>query len=265
MRFCERCGAMNEDNSRFCIACGQPVNADDPGFAAPMGEPAPMVAPMPDPMPVPATAPMPVAASYETSEFPPWQDGQRVGANEAAAAEPDGFDEDLAAIDERLGNMEQLLDKLVGQFEDKIARNEHEASVLRQVSAEVEEYRNGLYEKLTMPFIRDIINVRAGMESMLARHGEQGSVPADEVSVFIQMLADTLTKHSVEIVESERGDEFLTFKHKAVGQVATTDPNLHGRIAEVDGESYRLGDQYIAPALVKLYTLDQGAGDESAN
>ena len=66
-------------------------------------------------------------------------------------------------------------------------------------------------------------------------------------------------------VESERGDEFLTFKHKAVGQVATTDPNLHGRIAEVDGESYRLGDQYIAPALVKLYTLDQGAGDESAN
>jgi len=253
MRFCERCGARNEDDARFCISCGKPVDAD-----VPIGQPAEQ------------PAPAPVPDTYETSELPPWQgvSAQAPAPAPAAAAsapeleptpapatgEADGA---LAGIDERLAAMEDSLAKLTAQFEDKISRNEHEATVLKQVSAEVEEYRNGLYEKLTMPFIRDIIEVRSGIESMLARHAGEESVPADEVRVFGDMLADVLEKHSVEAVASEPGDEFLSFKHKTVGQVPTTDESLHGRIAEVEGESYRLGDQYIAPALVKVYTVEK--------
>ncbi len=227
-----------------------PVNPE-PQAAVPAAAPEPAV---------PAAAPEPVAcapAPEPAASAPAPEPAASAAAPTAAAATSEAVEERLASIADKLADMQKALFELSGQFDDKISRNEHEAAVLKQVSAEVEEYRNGLYEKLTMPLIRDIIEVRTGIEAALARHGD--AVPADEVGVFADMLADTLVKNSVEIVASAEGDEFITFKHKAVGKVPTDNPSLHGRIAAVEGESYRLDDRYIAPALVKVYTLEETA------
>lgn len=330
MRYCENCGVPNEEDSRFCVSCGQPIAAESSGtltrsvgqvaygqgmpndavpgpamlsqsyYGQPVADPfeppasAPPAfepqAPFVPPADIPA-APADMPESFETSEVPFWQDGPAVGGvypmdggpaygspdagfDQFAQSQPqsqlqpqpqsevvpdtrlDDMEDKIDELDERLASMDGKIDKLVEQFADKISRNEHEASALKQVSAEIEEYRNGLYEKLTMPLVRDIIEVHKGLKAMTARY-EGHKIPVDEVSVFADMLGDTLAKNSIEVVASEPGDEFLSFKHKMVGKVKTSDSSLHGRIAEVEGESYRLGDSYIAPALVKIYTLDE--------
>lgn len=159
--------------------------------------------------------------------------------------------ERLSSVEERLGGLSEL-------FDGKIARNEHEIATMKRMSEEVQEYRDGLYEKLTLPLIRDLVDARDALGSICDRYA-QSPEAADviaEVEVCRSMLADRLARQSVEVVASSPGDEFLSFKHKIVGKVGTDDPDLQGRLAEVSGDSYRLGESYISPALVKVYALE---------
>ena len=164
----------------------------------------------------------------------------------------------MLAVTDRLSTVEQRIGDLASHFEDKITRNEHEVATMKRMSDEVQEYRNGLYEKLTLPLIRDIIETRDALGGICQRYAQDPNM-ADivaEINVCRSVLADKLARQSVEVVTSGEGDEFLSFKHKIVGKVHTNDPSLQGRIAEVSGDSYRLGDQYLSPAMVKVYALD---------
>ena len=162
-------------------------------------------------------------------------------------------------FDVKLDSLEQLATRLSTQFDEKIAKNEHEATVLKQVSAEVQDYRDGLYEKLTLPLIKDVIKVREDMKRAAAL---EGGVDSATMTVFSDMLADSLSKYSVEVETSKPGDDLVSYKHKVIGSVVTDNQALHGKIAEVEGDGYRIGEQYIAPAMVRVYSYAAASADQ---
>ena len=289
MKLHQACGTQNDDSAIYCIGCGAKLDDDTTSFGY-----TPNVAEMPydqvwsqadatqayDPM---WNQPdMPVTNQW-SQQVLPGQDAQQAatwGASEPALpmADPraverlDALDAKLAefagvqqeanasmsAVVDRLLKVEQRLGDLSAQFEGKIARSEHEVATMKRMSDEVQEYRDGLYAKLTMPLIRDLIEIRDALGGICQRYTQDPDKAeiVSEIDVCRSMIADRLGRQSVEVVSSAEGDEFLSFKHKVVGKVHTSDPNLQGRIAEVSGDSYRLGDQYLAPAMVKVYALD---------
>ena len=289
MKLHKACGQQNDDNAIFCIYCGERIEDDEPSFGY-----TPNITEMPyDPTwnqddPTQAYDQMwnppdvPVTNQW-SQHIPPAQDSHQsttwdVPESPQHAADPvalerlDALDaklvdfagvqqevsESINTVVDRLLTVEQRLNDLSSQFEGKIARNEHEIATMKRMSDEVQEYRDGLYAKLTMPLIRDLIEIRDALGGICQRYAQDSEKAeiVSEVNVCRNMIADRLGRQSVEIISSAEGDEFLSFKHKIVGKVHTSDPNLQGRIAEVSGDSYRLGDQYLSPAMVKVYALD---------
>lgn len=188
----------------------------------------------------------------------------KTGPAHAASSSDDVQDEVLEAVeklDGRLASLEGLLGELSEKFESKISRNSHEAAVLKGMSDEMQEYRDDLYSKLTLPLVRDIIEVREALRGALARYEGAdepcGDTLAEEVKVCCSMLADSLGRNAVEIVPSSEGDDFVSFKHKIVGKVHTDKKSKHGKLAEVAGDSYKMGDQFISPAMVKVFTIEE--------
>ena len=155
-----------------------------------------------------------------------------------------------------LTRAEDAIGRLSARFDEKVARNEYEATVLKSMSDEVQQYREGLYQKLSLPLLRDMIVVRDALGYLQGRGGGTSSeepVTMSDIEAVRDMLADSLNRNEVEIERPREGGEFVSSQHRIVGTVPTTDAGLVGRIAEISNESYKLGDRYISPALVKVY------------
>ena len=289
MKLHQACGTQNDDSAIYCIGCGAKLDDDATSFGY-----TPNVAEMPydqvwsqadatqayDPMwnqpdmPVTNQWSQQVLPGQDAQQAATWgapeparpmadlRAAERLDALDAKLAEFAGVQQEanasMSAVVDRLLKVEQRLGDLSAQFEGKIARSEHEVATMKRMSDEVQEYRDGLYAKLTMPLIRDLIEIRDALGGICQRYAQDPDKAeiVSEIDVCRSMIADRLGRQSVEVVSSAEGDEFLSFKHKVVGKVHTSDPNLQGRIAEVSGDSYRLGDQYLAPAMVKVYALD---------
>ncbi len=291
MRIHQACGTPNDDDAIFCIGCGAKLDDEGPSFGyTPNVAEIPMDQPwgQPDSAQVydsPWNQPDASVTNQWEQQMPPVQDAQtgstwdapapaqpmpmvdpqvleRLDALDAQLAEFANVQRDLGAsmgaASELLSTVEQQIGNLSSQFESKIARNEHEVATMKRMSDEVQQYRDDLYAKLTLPLIRDMIEARDALGSICQRyaHDPDKADVISEINVCRSMLADRLGRQSVEVVTSSEGDEFLSFRHKIVGKVHTSDPSLQGRIAEVSGDSYRLGDQYLSPAMVKVYALD---------
>ena len=78
--FCGKCGRQNDDNAKFCIGCGQPLNA-----AAPAQGTAPVNAGAPAQAAAPVNAAAPAQAEENLAD-----DGELVAVIAAAIAAAEG-------------------------------------------------------------------------------------------------------------------------------------------------------------------------------
>ena len=260
MKYCAnpQCARENDDDANFCVYCRTPFNpaaaVETPsmaGEAAFSGDQAYGAAGSEN------------ASADEALRSISSQVAALVVRNQSIEAALEEQQKSTAALCEQLQGLEKTMQDLSARFDAKVARNEYEATILKSMSDEIQQYRDDLYEKLTLPLIRDLIEARNALSFIQNRHGGASSTKASiapkEIAAVQTMLSDNLARNNVQVEQSRPGDDLLSFKHRVVGEVATSDESLVGKVAAVVNESYRLGDKYISPAMVKVYVPEKPA------
>lgn len=252
MKYCAnpQCAGENDDDANFCVYCRTPFNqAAASAPAAPEGAGdvgGPDIDHAEDPL---------RAISQQLSQLASLQK-----TLEGAVTDQQNT---VAMLCERITGIEGQMTDLSHQFDSKVSRNEYEATILKNMSDEIQQYRDDLYEKLTLPLIRELIEVRNAIGFIQSRHGgansTKPSIAPAELGAVRDMLSDSLARNDVQVEGSKRGDPVLSFKHRIVGEVPTNDEALHGTVAAAANDSYRKGEKYISPAMVKVYVPEKPA------
>lgn len=155
-------------------------------------------------------------------------------------------------VAEALTRIESGIAELKGLFEDRIARTEYETATMKKLSDEVQGYRDDLYRKLALPFVKDLIAMHKTAASLEASCDDAPARPS-AAGMLAEMARDALEKHGVVIVDAQEGDALVPAQHRAIAKTATSDSTLHGRIASAHESLYMLAGECIAPAMVTVY------------
>ena len=252
MKYCAnpQCAGENDDDANFCVYCRTPFNQT----AAPAS---------------PALEGAEDAGGIDanSAEDPFRVISQQLSQLASLQKTLEGAVTDqqntVAMLCEKITGVEGQMSDLSHQFDSKVSRNEYEATILKNMSDEIQQYRDDLYEKLTLPLIRELIEARNAIGFIQRRHGGANStdpsITPAELEAVRDMLSDSLARNDVQPERTKRGDAVLSFKHRIVGEVPTSDEALYGTVAAVANESYRKGEKYISPALVKVYVPEKPA------
>ncbi len=116
----------------------------------------------------------------------------------------------------------------------------------KKSSAKTNNVERLLTRGVSEVIVKDLLSVADSLDLAVA-----ADKSADAGLAMIKsQLADMLKKYGVEKIAVESGDKFDTARHEAVSEVESDKPP--GTIAEVLASGYRLHDQIIRPARVKI-------------
>lgn len=163
----------------------------------------------------------------------------------------------------RLDALDEGIAQLTGLFRQKIDRTTFEEEVLKNNSAEIERYRSGVYEKITMPLLKRVTSVIDAMNKTLAYlgtvEGDAAQQQAEDLSVYREMLVEVLCDFGVTSFAPEPGERFESGRHTlAMPRTLTGDPEKRGVIIEVLSPGYELSGSVLDPAFVRAYTYKKG-------
>ena len=174
--------------------------------------------------------------------------------------------EALSAEVAKLAGVPARLEEMEEQFKARIARSDYEDVMLKQYSDEIQEHRNDLYRKITLPLLKEMIGLRDMMASSVACAYEQNPetpvIEAKHVEMYRDMLEDALGDFGVEIHTPKLGDMLAVGIEKAVGKVKTVAKDAHGSLAAIASDGYLLEGKCISPAKVKVYVYEEQAKEE---
>jgi len=198
---------------------------------------------------------------------PPLEDNPR-GAGEAASARPKAPTkrELESAVQKLEAETQELKSQLaqraseLEQVRDKYLRALAENQNIRRRAAE-EQARALAYQKQTL--LRALLPVLDNFRYALANEAAAGdSGFAEGVRLILRQLEDILKAQGVVPLEV-LGKPFDPSLHQAAEQVQSEEVPP-GTIVEVVREGYRLGDQVLRPALVKVATPTAPVGEAVA-
>ncbi|HIS41239.1 MAG TPA: nucleotide exchange factor GrpE [Candidatus Aphodovivens avistercoris] len=154
------------------------------------------------------------------------------------------------------------LSRLSERFEARIAKTDYEEAVLKQMSDEVQQHRDGLYRRIVEPLVSEVVEVYDGMGATLARHRVQALCGAADAEPLLrdmescrQMIGDLLRNWGVEEWRPSPGDALEPLRCRAVRAVPTDDPALHRTVAETISAGYAFDGKVLRPAQVAVCSL----------
>lgn len=154
------------------------------------------------------------------------------------------------------------LSRLSERFEARIAKTDYEEAVLKQMSDEVQQHRDGLYRRIVEPLVSEVVEAYDGMGATLARHSAQALCGAADAEPLLrdmescrQMIGDLLRNWGVEEWRPSPGDALEPLRCRAVRAVPTDDPALHRTVAETISAGYAFDGKVLRPAQVAVCSL----------
>lgn len=145
---------------------------------------------------------------------------------------------------EKMDGMKKTINEL-SDLVIKLSRNaELTAKQLNQVNdnlhKENQKLKEGLYESLTKPILKDIIELSSNTIMDIERYRKNGK---DDVADAIQNVLDdvhvVLERYDVEVYQPQPGDIYEPIVQKVVKTIATEDEQMEKHIAELRGFGYR--------------------------
>lgn len=260
-RFCQNCGAKTDGMSQYCIQCGTPLftvqgeNPETPAFqgGAYSSDEEPCAESVPNSVVQAWGEDMPDRSMPDPSSFYEMQADREQGEQSAMSDTADA----MAALS-KLG---EDMAELKGMFSDRIARTDYETATMKKLSDEVQDYREDLYRKLTLPFMKDLIEIRNALMSTAegAKAKGEETVPLSVIEMFGNMVRDSLESHGVRTIEPAKGEKLDAACHKTIGRVPTADVDLQGTVVSCSSDCYMLGEDCLSPALVTVYCRENRA------
>lgn len=171
------------------------------------------------------------------------------------------LEEQVEALAEMQRYIVERIDSLGDLFNARIMHTDHEEKIVDQMHKELQKYKEDIYAQLVRPILLDIIEIRDSIMRIAATYlskpeGEQ-SIPNKTFSDYAYDLQDILEKNSVEIYRSNTGDVFTPIKQRVVKKVATSDENLHGKVAESFSSGYSYNGRVISAEKISVYYYEK--------
>lgn len=165
------------------------------------------------------------------------------------------------AMAAQLASLEEL-------FRKRIAYTDHEEKVGDRMHRELQRYKEDLYFKLIKPVLVDVLEMRDSILRTAAvyktKAPEEQAIPLKLFSNYAYDLQEILEKNGIEIYGGEAGGDYIPLRQRVVKKLPTTDPELHGKVAQVLAEGYMNGDKVLSPEKVAVYIYEEPKTDGSA-
>lgn len=158
--------------------------------------------------------------------LPPATEGQTPGGDAVASADEPALAERLAAIEARLGALND--------------RAAHREAVIDRLHQEREELRRGERRLLLEPVVADLIRLHDALTRAAAQtHAAGQAAHAELLRSFADEVEMTLDRCGVETLTAEPGAPHNVGEHSVVGVLPTDVQERNNTIAEVVGLGFR--------------------------
>jgi len=152
----------------------------------------------------------------------------------------------------------QNLQNLVLRFESKIQTDEHKQGLFDGMHEELQEYKNGMLDQLTLSLERDVIKLCDDVSKSIGVFSEKPVSPDGYDKLFIMLkgfatdLEDLLYRHGVEPYE-HGGDGVDVSKQKVLCTEPTDNPGLDKKVAKRLSRGWEKQGRIISPERISAY------------
>lgn len=201
------------------------------------------------------TTPEPQGATPEPKgevPEPPGEGAEPQGA-EPAPGSGEQTTEETEDPTARLSSLEQELDRVRAQAQEYLDGWTRERAAFANYKRRVEGDRQRQQQQLLAEVVKDFLEVLDDLERALQNRpqNEEGAAWAEGIALIYNKLRTRLEAKGVEQIPVEPGQPFDPQIHEAVSHEAV-DGHESGHIIAVVRPGYRVGDQVIRPALVRV-------------
>lgn len=188
------------------------------------------------------------------------------GMQESTEALPEDSKEDSQLLAVKIGDLEKTVLSLNDVVQKIAGSSEAAAKQLNRVNEnlhrENQKLKEGLYDSLTMPILKDLIALESDIQMNIDRCRKKGEEDAaKELEGTLEDIGMILEKHNVEVYRPQEGTPYEPIVQKIVKTVDTTEEQKDRTIAEVRSFGYRFikGETPIilAPCKVYVYKLNK--------
>ena len=150
-----------------------------------------------------------------------------------------------------------MFSELSQKFDEKIARDSHKNALFDKMYAELNSYRNDLYQKILKPFVMDTIML-IDQTNMLIRDMDKTNVEnvLNVLSDIPLDLQDILERNGIETFYDET-DTFNPRTQKVLRTVSTDNPELDNKIESRVRHGYKWDGKVIKPEMIQCYKYSQ--------
>lgn len=150
------------------------------------------------------------------------------------------------------------INELVAGFRDKIQTDAHKQNLFDEMHAELQEYKKGMLDKLTLSMELDVIKLIDDVERSIAVFSARQSSPEDYSRLFALLagvatdLEDLLYRHGVEPyrLSSDRVD---VTRQKILSTTQTKDISLDKKVAKRMSRGWEKQGKIIRPERISVY------------
>ncbi len=209
-----------------------------------------------------------------TSELSDVGSDSEVGTTEEASAETEGPEMDSGAGSESDSGEEEF-ELSPDELKSLLKRSEERdvyLDELRRMKAEFDNYqkrvrreRPGWEAQAVRRLIQDLLPIIDTFERAM-ESAENATVEslAEGVSMTLTMALQTLESHKVKEIQA-KGEEFDPNFHEAILQMPTDDPELDGKVIDVQQKGYTHGDAIVRPSKVVVGKAQTPAKDSKSD
>ena len=165
---------------------------------------------------------------------------------------------DTEALKQELADIKAGLATLQESFDQKIKADTYKDSLFKKLHDELQDYRNGTFEKNSDAIALEIIRLIDELGKDLEVFGQ--TAETDDVSKALygktdelrQELLDILYRQSIKPYQ-EKSEELDSHRQTNVQTVNTEEPEKHRKIAERVADGYEKNGRVIRKERVKVY------------
>ncbi len=158
------------------------------------------------------------------------------------------------------------LSELLAGFKDKIRNDEHKQSLFDEMHSELQEYKKGMLDKLTLSMELDVIKLIDDVERSVSLFSARQQSPGDYSRLFAILagvatdLEDLLYRQGVEPFRLSH-DNVDVQKQKILSTTPTHDASLDKKVAKRMARGWEKQGKIIRPERISVYLYQQEDGN----
>jgi molecular chaperone GrpE (heat shock protein) len=172
---------------------------------------------------------------------------------------PQSTDEKFSALKNGLSALQALTEEI----SHKLDHNQHREELITKLHDENQSYKSGLYKKLLLPLVNEIIFLIDGYTQLRDGYAKKDISEIETQKLLKQFgeivddLENALSKNGIESYSAEEGTAVDTGRQKILKTVPTDDPKKDKTVCVPLKKGFILEDKIIRQEQVSCYKFEE--------